>query len=204
MKTSSQRGSAHVVVTICLVIALLFALGWIFWQNFVHKESTKKDTDVIVVDKNKADANKTDTDTSSKPVYHDYRKNKQDTTGVSLKSASDVDKLTGASDKLKTYFKENVGKSAGKDPTGAPAVISYTVDRVYGDYAAGSGMGAYFIWGPKNGTGAITNVSGTQNLGFKCSELESAKVPSKLVDGRCYAYDGSSDGGPQAYNQDYI
>lgn len=33
-----QQGSAHAVVVICLVLVLLAALGWIFWQNFVGKD----------------------------------------------------------------------------------------------------------------------------------------------------------------------
>ncbi len=49
MKQNSQQGSAHVVVVVCLVIALIFALSWIFWQNFVHEEPVKKDTELVVV-----------------------------------------------------------------------------------------------------------------------------------------------------------
>lgn len=53
MKKHSQQGSAHAVVVIVLVLALLTALGWIFYQNFIHKEPVKKETDLIVVDKDK-------------------------------------------------------------------------------------------------------------------------------------------------------
>ena len=35
MKSQTQRGSAHVVTIIILVAALVGALGWIFWQNFI-------------------------------------------------------------------------------------------------------------------------------------------------------------------------
>ncbi len=40
----------HVVVTICLVIALLFALGWIYWQNFIAQDAAKvqENSDSIV------------------------------------------------------------------------------------------------------------------------------------------------------------
>lgn len=42
MKTSkSQSGSAHLIIIIILVVALLGALGFVFWQNFVNK------TDVV-------------------------------------------------------------------------------------------------------------------------------------------------------------
>lgn len=36
----SQKGSAHVIVTILLVVALLGALGFIFWQNVISKNSS--------------------------------------------------------------------------------------------------------------------------------------------------------------------
>lgn len=38
---SKRTGSAHVVVIIILVVALVAALGFIFWQNFVQKDSAK-------------------------------------------------------------------------------------------------------------------------------------------------------------------
>lgn len=39
------------VVVVCLTLALLTALGWIFWQNFVYKTEPQKDTELLVVDK---------------------------------------------------------------------------------------------------------------------------------------------------------
>ncbi|MDB5166970.1 MAG: hypothetical protein JWN26_115 [Candidatus Saccharibacteria bacterium] len=33
----SQAGSAHLVIIIVLVVALLGALGFVFWQNFINK-----------------------------------------------------------------------------------------------------------------------------------------------------------------------
>lgn len=43
--SSTQKGSAHVIIVI-LVVALLGTLGFIFWQNFIHKEpvTTKTET----------------------------------------------------------------------------------------------------------------------------------------------------------------
>ncbi|HEY0965077.1 MAG TPA: hypothetical protein VGE13_01210 [Candidatus Saccharimonadales bacterium] len=46
-----QRGSAHIVIIICLVLALVTTLGWVFYQNFIYKETPNKDTDLIVVEK---------------------------------------------------------------------------------------------------------------------------------------------------------
>lgn len=59
-KNLNQRGSAHVVVIICLVLALLTSLGWIFYQNFIAGDTTKKETELLVVEKDKKT---TDSDT---------------------------------------------------------------------------------------------------------------------------------------------
>lgn len=39
MKSRNQSGSAHVVIIIVLIVAVLGALGFIFWQNFVNKSA---------------------------------------------------------------------------------------------------------------------------------------------------------------------
>ena len=45
MKTTVNRGSAHAVIIIVLVVALLGTLGFVFWQNFIKKDDTAKTTD---------------------------------------------------------------------------------------------------------------------------------------------------------------
>jgi len=42
MKNTRQSGSAHIIIIIFLVLALVAALGWIFWQNFVSKDEESK------------------------------------------------------------------------------------------------------------------------------------------------------------------
>lgn len=39
----AERGEAHSVIIICLVVALVVALGWIFWQNFSNEKSEVTD-----------------------------------------------------------------------------------------------------------------------------------------------------------------
>ena len=39
MKSKQQAGSAHVIITVVLVVALMGALGFIFWQNFIQKKA---------------------------------------------------------------------------------------------------------------------------------------------------------------------
>lgn len=57
-KHSSQQGSAHVIVTVCLVLGLITALGWIFYQNFVYKEVPQKDTELVIVEKDGVEKDK--------------------------------------------------------------------------------------------------------------------------------------------------
>lgn len=39
---TSQKGSAHVIIVVILVVALLGALGFVFWQNFIQKDTETK------------------------------------------------------------------------------------------------------------------------------------------------------------------
>lgn len=53
---NKQKGSAHVIAIVVLVIALLGALGFIFWQNFINKPAAK--TEVKQSSKSTADTTK--------------------------------------------------------------------------------------------------------------------------------------------------
>ncbi|MDB5159863.1 MAG: hypothetical protein JWO99_126 [Candidatus Saccharibacteria bacterium] len=39
-KSNSQTGSAHAIIIILLVVAILGLLGFVFWQNFIQKKDT--------------------------------------------------------------------------------------------------------------------------------------------------------------------
>lgn len=39
-KTLSQKSRAHIVIIVILVVALLGILGFVFWQNFINKDTT--------------------------------------------------------------------------------------------------------------------------------------------------------------------
>jgi cytoskeletal protein RodZ len=60
-KNHSQKGSAHVVIIVILVIALLGALGFVFWKNFIYKE--------VETDKNSQQT----TDNQSKDQYAGWK-----------------------------------------------------------------------------------------------------------------------------------
>lgn len=40
IKKYTQQGSAHIIIVVTLVVALLATLGFVFWQNFIDKDSS--------------------------------------------------------------------------------------------------------------------------------------------------------------------
>jgi len=44
VKVQVQKGSTHVVIIVILVVALVAALGWIFWQNFIQSKNADTKT----------------------------------------------------------------------------------------------------------------------------------------------------------------
>lgn len=130
---------------------------------------------------------------SSSRKYQDFRTG-QDGTVTRLTSASDVDKLD-IDTSLKIFLKSKVGQPI---PERAGYTYEPIIDRAYGKYAAVYGLtNAYTIIGPKDGTGEIAIVAGTQQGAMSCSDLRAAKVPSRLVDGKC-----DTSGSSQSYDQE--
>lgn len=48
---NTQKGFAHAFFIIGLVVALIGALGFVFWQNFVHKEPIRNEAESIAQNK---------------------------------------------------------------------------------------------------------------------------------------------------------
>lgn len=193
VQNTRQQGPATAIVITLLTVALVGAMGWIFWQNFVAKDDTRQST--VQESNDTAKVEKTE-DTDSEEVaevaqlkYVDLLTN-GDTTGVAISSATEAAALEGASQKLKNFFASDAGSEILAMGSSKEAK-KYTVERVYGDYAAGSynGSGAYLIWGPADESGEITVVSSTQSMGFNCGKLRAAKVPAEMVDGKCFDID---------------
>lgn len=59
---NKQQGSAHVAVVIVLVVALLGALGFIFWQNFIKKDDTTKQNATTSAEKKEETVEEVDSD----------------------------------------------------------------------------------------------------------------------------------------------
>lgn len=177
---NNERGEATAIIIGCLVVALIGALGWIFWQNVVSKSantnvaSTSKNTESSKEDENAATgAEKTNL------VYKEYGYD----SCVNIEKPSDVDKLDGtAGAKLKKYLADNVGKEY-ENPAGGTSTWVFAVCAYYGDYAEGAFMvGAVknSLVGPKDGTGDVELIDAYQAGGFSKSKLQEAKVPQEL------------------------
>ena len=159
-------------------------------NSLVKTSQTKKDSSDSLEKTRGEGEEPSDT---AKKEYKDFR-TKGDGTGIRLTSASDVDKLDIDSS-LKKFLKSKVGQPI---PEREGSVYEPIIDRAYGKYAAVYGLtNAYIIIGPKNCTGEIAIVAGTQQGGMPCSDLKLASVPSRLVDGKCEV-----SGSSQTYSQD--
>lgn len=64
MKTK-QNGFAHAFLIIGLIVALIGALGFVFWQNFIHKEPVR--TEVISVSPINQDNKKSTNESKTEP-----------------------------------------------------------------------------------------------------------------------------------------
>ena len=200
MENKSAANKWLIAAVIVMSIIIVAMATWIIAGAVVYKNSdsnssvktsqTKKDSSDSL-EKTRGEGEGPSNET--KKEYKDFR-TKGDGTGIRLTSASDIDKLDIDSS-LKKFLKSKVGQPV---PEREGSVYEPIIDRAYGKYAAVYGLtNAYTIIGPKNGTGEIAIVAGTQQGGMSCSDLKSASVPSRLVDGKCEV-----SGSSQTYNQD--
>lgn len=196
MENKSTANKWLIMTVIVMSIIIVVMATWIIAgavykdkdsNSSVKTNQTKKDSSDSL-EKTRGEGEEPSNET--KKEYKDFR-TKGDGTGIRLTSASDVDKLDIDSS-LKKFLKSKVGQSI-PEREGEPII-----DRAYGKYAAVYGLtNAYTIIGPKNGTGEIAIVAGTQQGGMPCSDLKLASVPSHLVDGKCEV-----SGSSQTYSQD--
>ena len=199
MENKSTANKWLIAAVIVMGIIIVAMATWII-AGAVYKDKdsnssvkisqTKKDSsDSLEKTRGEGEGSSNET----KKEYKDFR-TKGDSTGIRLTSASDVDKLDIDS-YLKKFLKSKVGQPI---PEREGSVYEPLIDRAYGKYAAVYGLtNADTIIGPKNGTGEIAIVAGTQQGGMPCSDLKLASVPSRLVDNKC-----SESGSLQSYSQD--
>lgn len=199
MENKSTANKWLIVAVIVMSIIIVVMATWIIAgavykdkdsNSSVKTSQTKKDSSDSI-EKTRSEGEEPSNE--AKKEYKDFQ-TKGDGMGIRLTSVSDVDKLDIDSS-LKKLLKSKVGQPI---PEREGSAYEPIIDRAYGKYAAVYGLiNAYAIIGPKNGTGEIAIVAGTQQGGMSCSDLKSASVPSRLVDGKCEV-----SGSSQTYSQD--
>lgn len=180
----SKRPVGLIVAVAVLSLAVIGLLVYVVVEKVVLQQDARSRVVESVPPKpDEAPGSEHGPDRQRKPLpsdagYVDYRKNGNGT-GKMLDEADDVDEIAGSAE-LKAFLRSKIGEEV------MGVKITPVVDRVAGSYAVVQGLtNAYVIVGPKDGTGPIGIITGTQQLGMKCDELQRAKVPPILVDDRC-------------------
>lgn len=209
MGKKHQEGSAHVVAIVCLVLALIVALGWIFYQNFANKETITNDATVSVADKPKTE-DKSEVPQLPQDVTYTTKSNER---GLAIDSKTAIEARTDLSESLKAFLVKTLtdytddvkkGFEGCDDPKGI--TVGFNLSRVYkqkyatGDLGAGNscgGGGAVFLWADVDG--GWREIGATHSQEFECEDLEKYKIPSEIAGSKCIASDGS---GTRVYSQD--
>jgi hypothetical protein len=196
---NKQSGSTYVVLVVVLVVALIGALGFIFWQNILVKPTndSAKQAATSVSQKNTS---------SSTPALDmiDYGK------GVEIDAIdqSNLAKLHDAPASFVSYMRQQLNDEAAfiKQSSGTPSECnrySITIQKIYkqsyavGNFSGGCVGGADEIWAKNNGV--WVNAASTQDTYYVCGDLQKYKIPASLVDGKCELGDGTP--GAKAYVQ---
>ncbi|HEY0965095.1 MAG TPA: hypothetical protein VGE13_01300 [Candidatus Saccharimonadales bacterium] len=124
MKRTHQVGSAHVVIIVVLVLALIAALGWIFYQNFIAKPQAEINNALADVDKQDKKTDRSTKETTScmyyekvcltHPIDWEYRTSHErldDRDGGTI--LKDYDELTSANMDVKITLSNGIGQIGG-------------------------------------------------------------------------------------------
>ncbi len=135
-----QQGSAHVIIVVVLVVALLGALGFIFWQNFIAKDSESKSNEKQTTkqeDKKKEVVSEETEDAQAMPdgyiAYND------ESTGFSLaypKEWGDL-KITQTQSSTNRMGANGTNIKALAGSNGVVRIAVYTLDSFFTKNAAG-------------------------------------------------------------------
>lgn len=122
IKNSYSQGFAHAFLTIGLIVALIGALGFVFWQNFIHKEPAITYTQAQTAGK------KQDTKTEDTEAYLSFEEWK---VGVPLKSNSEgfsVKKIEGINNTVYGVYSKATTDACMNNEALAGSVSRYLAD----------------------------------------------------------------------------
>ncbi len=181
---SQQIGFAHAFLIIGLIVALVGALGFIFWQNFIHKEPVVTKTEVVKTDSNnKANDESQKTEVSKAPL-----------TKAALVEALPNGCSLGISDGSNDFDVNKLTKVIKSGPSLGPIEykqhgrINENQTWVYVAGGCGSNAGAFAL---KDDAGTWKLVAyHTGDAWFGCEKVDGLDIPKEVV-GLCL--DGSSE-----------
>jgi hypothetical protein len=173
---------------ILIIIAILGFTSWYVWHARSQADKTLNDTlnsGQSVPNhssKKKADTAGQDNKTGvAAPRLVNYATT-PNSTGVEISSASDIDKLDGASDSFKDFIKGKINKNSNS-PSPCGNAYGIFVKKIYKDEFAlgGEGQcgGAEKLWAKISDE--WQEIGATQQ-GFDCSLLEKYNVPSAIIE----------------------
>lgn len=163
MRTNkSQSGSAHLIIIIILVVALLGALGFVFWQNFVDKAADSATT-------NTSDTTTTNAATSDK-----------DNNELGLDDQQGIEAIfKNKYPKGNLYF-ENSYTLSGPNAYGYYTLGVGAIEDV--DFETGGFMALFY---KKGSTGDWRYFTGTQ-AELECSEYSSTELKQAYAGDECF------------------
>ncbi len=147
MKRSTQQGSAHVVIVVVLVIALLGALGYIFYQNLAGKKDQARQS----VGSNQQSPSST-----------------TDKTGTVDASNTDVADSNANKDTTDDTTSEKAEKPSGQPDDGYFAIAPWKIQIKEAD-------GAYVYWSTSGDTLSFTSKA-VKAIGGDCAKSDYALV----------------------------
>lgn len=110
---------------------------------------------------------------------------------IYIESQSDIVELAGVSDTFKEFISSELFRiNRESRSNGCNEAASISLSLIYDDSFATGGTascgGAAALWA-KDADGNWSQVSGTQNVGFQCSQLVKYKVPHQVAGKYCWS-----------------
>lgn len=175
---TKQSGFAHAFLIIGLIVALIGALGFVFWQNFIYKEPVVKNEPVVVTKKDK-------TEEQIESVPNGYTLYKDEKLGFSLAYPTEWGELKDTQTQSSTnrMGANGVSTKAVAGTNGGVRIAVYTKDSFFtkaasgyttkyqGDKVVGADAGSevYETLSPLEGTNVYTHNHG--DTGFVAYDL---------------------------------
>jgi len=184
--TLNSKKKTGKILTITLAVALVVALGFIVWQNFIYHEPK---VETVITGGASSSGAKVKADSTIKnptlPELVDYG------TGVKVATQADLSKLINAPATFVSYLFGTI-EQANKAGETDGCTNTVTVKKIYkqqfavgGVNATGNGCGGGYasLWGDTEGS--WKQLAGSQESFFACTDLMKYKVPAAIAGTMC-------------------